>query len=100
MPDTPSKLQWNVLSLGAQPGGILVILAAWFLLFKGFGFFGMFFVIYAYVGFSVLGVLFAVISLAKREKHLLITLGGLLLNCAALLFLWIHRNTQIYGPGP
>jgi hypothetical protein len=45
-----------------------------------------------------LGMLFALVSLIRRERYIALTLLALSLNCVPLVWIWVNRSTQIIGP--
>ncbi|MGO8681211.1 MAG: hypothetical protein ACLQUR_04595 [Limisphaerales bacterium] len=87
--------KWNVASLFAPIIGIVA--ATPFYLMWG-PLFGLITGIYICGFFLMLGVVFALIAIVKREGSLLFTLIVLLLNSLPLIWFLLNRNTRLYGP--
>jgi len=61
--------------------------------------FGTILACFILLGLSVLGLLFAIVSLLVRERFWVLSIVGLLLNAMPLIWLWHTRNQPImYGP--
>lgn len=82
-----NKPDWNITSLFFTGIGVLLAIPCYF----GFGpVFGTIFGIYVFLFFAALGVLFAVLSLVRRERLLIISLLGLIVN--GLPWIWWAMN--------
>lgn len=87
---------FSILSLVTLLGNAMVVAASFLLLIK-MNIFVVFFGLGFGVLFSAIGSLFALVSLLRREKYLILSLLALALNCAALYWLCsIHQ--QPWGP--
>ena len=92
---TRHKPRWNIASLIAPLVGILAAIPVYFI----FGaWFGTLFDIYVLLGFSAFGVLFAVISFARLERWMIVSLVGLVVNSLPWIWFAANYDKQITGP--
>jgi len=92
------KPRWNIASLVTPFAGALVIVLSYFLFANTYGYFLVIFDYLLFMCILSFGVLFALVSLARRERGIVFSLLALFLNCAPLLWLWAHRHDRLYGP--
>jgi hypothetical protein len=98
MPSISNRPIFNILSLVTPAVEIVAAITFSRLNWPTQGIFMVYFDIYLCLFLSSLGVLFAIVSLVRRERWLLVSLTALFLNSAPLLYALLHRNTQLYGP--
>jgi len=87
----------SVISLLTLLTNAVVVVASYLLLVNS-NIFVIFFDFWVGIFLSALGTLFALVSLLRRERYLIVSLLALTLNCAPLIWLWSIRNKQLFGP--
>ena len=88
------KPTFRITALVTLLTNVVVVVATCFLLAMDWGYpFGVLaFGIYFGMFFSALGVLFALVSLVRRERGWFVSLIALALNCVALMWIWSFTN--------